>query len=162
MGAAEEEKRGGKKWQLVVVMDVCHLRERQPAMVAARSMQSRKLPTMRHGSGKSKRRSSTTKSIASAGALLRRRTARGRGDVLDNLAKDAALALAANMSYGRWKAEHPHTNLECVEVKTEKPEKICLVCGVELAAGRRKYCSRKCSNVGSNQMRRNRRARRGA
>ena len=27
----------------------------------------------------------------------------------DNLAKDAAAALAAKMSYGKWKAFHPHT-----------------------------------------------------
>lgn len=64
----------------------------------------------------------------------------------DKLSQDAAAALAAGMSYGRWKAMQP------VEVKEEKPPKPyynikkCAFCGFEFRSdcGRRIYCSDNC------------------
>ena len=48
---------------------------------------------------------------------------------MDNLAKDAAAALAAGMSYGRWKAMQE--NPVAVKKKDETPEnwKVCPHCG---------------------------------
>ncbi len=47
----------------------------------------------------------------------------------DNLAKDAARALAADMSYGRWKALHPYTKDMVDEPTVPEGWRICQECG---------------------------------
>ena len=76
---------------------------------------------------------------------------------MDNLAKDAAAALAANMSYGKWKA------MQGEPVKTEKsiPEGwcICKRCGKPFKPrkynGRKIYCDVNCQREASNENRKN-------
>ncbi len=64
---------------------------------------------------------------------------------VDHLAQDAARALAAGMSYGKWKAMHPHT----VEQMPEKEEDIrrCPICGREIPESKhfQRYCSKECA-----------------
>jgi len=50
------------------------------------------------------------------------------------------------MSYGKWKALHPHTE---VQVQKEEPKRRCIICGEEICVrqtGRsgRLYCSGAC------------------
>lgn len=66
---------------------------------------------------------------------------------MDNLAKDAAAALAAGMSYGKWKALHPQT----VEEKAESDEvpdgwKVCKHCGKYFKPRKpgQRYCDIQC------------------
>lgn len=84
----------------------------------------------------------------------------GRHKKPDKLAQDAAAALAAGMSYGKWKALQP------VAVKEEKPPKPyydmreCAICGLEFrvgANGRKKYCSEECVREAENRARREKR-----
>lgn len=49
--------------------------------------------------------------------------------VMDKLAQDAAAALAARMSYGRWKALHPYTKDKEEEPTVPKGCKTCKHCG---------------------------------
>jgi hypothetical protein len=60
--------------------------------------------------------------------------------VMDNLAKDAAAALAAGMSYGRWKAMQGEP-VKVEPKKTELPDgwKVCPWCG-------KAYKPKRCSN----------------
>lgn len=69
---------------------------------------------------------------------------------MDNLAKDAAAALAAGMSYGRWKAIHGDTKDAPEEVETV-PEGwlICQHCGKPFKPQtyrRQKYCEYACQH----------------
>lgn len=64
----------------------------------------------------------------------------------DKLAQDAAAALAAGMSYGKWKGLQPP-----VKIEKEIPEgwKICEYCGkpYKPTTGRpQKYCEANCTN----------------
>ena len=66
---------------------------------------------------------------------------------VDKLAQDAASALAANMSYGRWKALHPNTMAE----KTQDGEipygwKVCNHCGNPFRPNKsgQRYCDIDC------------------
>lgn len=71
---------------------------------------------------------------------------------MDNLAKDAAAALAAGMSYGRWKAIHGNTAV--IEKKEEIPEswKACPRCGnLFKPKGRQIYCNIDCQKAEQNQ-----------
>jgi hypothetical protein len=68
----------------------------------------------------------------------------------DNLAKDAARALAAGMSYGRWKAFHPYTKDK--EEKPAVPEGwlICKECGKPFKPKTKRsqsYCEVECQRV---------------
>lgn len=65
----------------------------------------------------------------------------------DNLAKDAARALAAGMSYGKWKPLNPHTMEEKIVVPAQNT-KPCEICGKLMKKGgvRRKYCCEECSH----------------
>jgi len=71
---------------------------------------------------------------------------------MDNLAKDAAAALAAGMSYGMWKAIHGDTKVELEEDFSGDaiPEgwKICRHCGKLFKpnkySGRQFYCDIEC------------------
>lgn len=70
---------------------------------------------------------------------------------MDNLAKDAAAALAAGMSYGRWKAMQNSTGV--IEKREELPEgwKICLRCGKPFQTNkynrRKRYCELECQKT---------------
>ena len=63
---------------------------------------------------------------------------------MDNLARDAAAALRAGMSYGKWKALHPFTKHQA---ETTENVRLCQRCGKPLPKGsrkERKYCSDLC------------------
>lgn len=70
----------------------------------------------------------------------------------DNLSRDAAMALAARMSYGKWKAMQNPVKIEpkpnMIKVETQK----CLWCGVEFVStdSKTKYCSRRCRKLRDN------------
>ena len=74
------------------------------------------------------------------------RTSSRRKKPLDNLTRDALAAEAAGMSYGNYKAMHPHTGSypapgpdACRRIIT------CANCGKEIVVmTRRKYCSEYC------------------
>lgn len=75
----------------------------------------------------------------------------------DNLTLDAMDALAAGMTYGKWKALHPHTKV-ANEPRLAKPKRadkpsvskvyegICPVCGEKFTTTvkNKKYCSEDC------------------
>lgn len=66
---------------------------------------------------------------------------------MDNLANDAINAVRAGMTYGRWKALHPHTIEEAdAAVPNGFYEKTCAVCGKHFVAQswNAKYCSDDC------------------
>jgi len=76
------------------------------------------------------------------------------GKNLDNLTKDAIAAEKAGMSYGQWKAQHPHTGeTQSIFAPTPLVEGApgvvrCGVCGKMFhycKSGKRKYCSPECS-----------------
>lgn len=64
----------------------------------------------------------------------------------DKLAQDASAALAANMSYGKWKALQDYTPIQPKERIRSEWEKICAFCGEDFEANRTNqlYCSRVC------------------
>ena len=85
---------------------------------------------------------------------------------MDNLARDAARALAAGKTYGKWKAENPNTKDDADEIETEKPEvRHCDVCGEPIPpySRYRLRCSKECSRIGSlrrsNQLKKERKRR---
>ena len=49
------------------------------------------------------------------------------------------------MSYGSWKALHPHTGEEQEPVRKKVVEKFCGICGAQLDKAIKKYCSPECS-----------------
>lgn len=76
---------------------------------------------------------------------------------MDNLARDCAKALKAGMSYGQWKALHPHTKREAEQAQeTTKP---CHWCGnplPESSQPSRKYCCEKCKEAADRKRMRDR------
>jgi hypothetical protein len=71
---------------------------------------------------------------------------------MDNLSRDAIAAEKAGMSYGQWKAFHPHTDPDKMPV-VRRPKRVvngstatCPVCGrqFEVTKDRSKYCSVEC------------------
>lgn len=67
---------------------------------------------------------------------------------MDNLSRDSTAALKAGMSYGMWKALHPHTKREAEQ--TAEDERLCQRCGKPIPKGsrkERKYCSDKCKQA---------------
>ena len=72
---------------------------------------------------------------------------------MDQLAKDAAEARKAGMSYGQWKA----TQEPVVIRRPEKPEGVCRHCGRELPKGKKIWCSEECCTEGSRKRRREKR-----
>ena len=68
---------------------------------------------------------------------------------MDNLAKEAVIARAAGMSYGKWKALHPcppapkYTPEQMLAIETGKL-KICNHCRELYDKGGIKYCSVEC------------------
>ena len=74
---------------------------------------------------------------------------------MDNLTMDSIAEQKAGMSYGKWKALHPHTkevNPEpevCLE-EEEKPKVFCKICGKEIIGHRSKrHCSNECWQEGT-------------
>lgn len=73
---------------------------------------------------------------------------------MDNLTRDVLAAEKAGMSYGQWKAQHPHTDPDKMPVvrRAKKPlshsSAICPVCGrqFEVTKDRSKFCSVACRN----------------
>ena len=68
---------------------------------------------------------------------------------LDRLPRDSMAAEAAGMSYGNYKALHPHTPEEDKPAppKENKPPRICRNCGKEIPADAQKkkiYCDANC------------------
>ena len=66
---------------------------------------------------------------------------------MDNLAKDAAAALAAGMSYGKWKAIHGDTKDAQEEESAQEGWRICQQCGRPFKPKSRrqqKYCDSVC------------------
>ena len=66
---------------------------------------------------------------------------------MDRLTMDSIAAQRAGMTYGQWKALHPHT--DAVEVP-DKDVRLCKVCGkpiINMVGGKRRlYCSPECAN----------------
>ena len=65
----------------------------------------------------------------------------------DRLTMDSIAAQKAGMSYGKWKALHPHTEVEEPDVLNEEPKRLCKICGQEIPEYRHKlalYCSEEC------------------
>ena len=69
---------------------------------------------------------------------------------MDKLAQDAAAALAAGMSYGKWKALHPQTVAEKPEAD-EVPDgwKMCKYCGKHFKPSNsgQRYCDIQCQKA---------------
>ena len=66
---------------------------------------------------------------------------------MDRLTMDSIAAQRAGMSYGKWKALHPHTGEEEPEVLKEGPKRLRKCCGKEIPDDRNKqalYCSEGC------------------
>ena len=66
---------------------------------------------------------------------------------MDRLTMDSTAAIKAGMTYGKWKALHPHTDLA-----NEVPDadvRLCKMCGKPIrnktGGKRRLYCSNECS-----------------
>lgn len=70
----------------------------------------------------------------------------------DKLSQDAAAALAANMSYGRWKAMQNPVKIEPKKIPIGIETKKCPWCGVEFFSGdnKTKYCSKRCKQLARN------------
>ena len=51
---------------------------------------------------------------------------------MDRLAMDSTAAIKAGMSYGKWKALHPHTEIEVPVRKKSGTRRRCKVCGEEI------------------------------
>ena len=63
----------------------------------------------------------------------------------DRLSADSTAALAAGMSYGKWKALHPHTEYVAPKIKRNVKQIPCAFCGKLFDAGRgKKYCDYDC------------------
>ena len=84
-------------------------------------------------------------------SLYRKEKARKKKE-MDNLAKDAAAALAAGMSYGKWKAMQDRPVV--IEKKEETPDgwKVCPHCGTSYkpnkwGSGRQIYCDVTCQKA---------------
>ena len=77
---------------------------------------------------------------------------------MDNLARDAARALAAGQTYGKWKAEHPNTKDEEIEVEDPNARR-CDVCGkpIPRGSGYKLRCGPEFSKI-ANQRRHSQRA----
>ena len=86
---------------------------------------------------------------------------------MDNLAKDAAAALAAGMSYGQWKAlnyKPPVQKKPVIKAEEPKGDQVCKICGAPFFKIRHNQlccsypCSRENSKRRANELQRLRRA----
>ena len=83
----------------------------------------------------------------------------------DQLAEDASVALAAGLSYGKYKALQKENMLPTIEkADTNVPiGPLCLICGqpMPVAGSRRKYCGPVCADIAyRNQLREREKGRR--
>lgn len=62
---------------------------------------------------------------------------------MGRLAKDSIAARKAGVSYGVWKASHPHTEYDEEASDTRRR---CKICGKPLNSLKRMYCSQACGN----------------
>lgn len=67
----------------------------------------------------------------------------------DQLAEDAAAALALGMSYGKYKALQRENMLPSTPKPIPKvePGPPCLICGQPVPKGKRSYCSPACADI---------------
>lgn len=81
---------------------------------------------------------------------------------MDKLSQDAAAALAAGMTYGKWKAKQPVKQIEAPAVaEEEKPQyrHVCEYCGKEFfikTNRKQKYCCKDCCREAYNKRARER------
>ena len=61
---------------------------------------------------------------------------------MDRLTMDSIAAMRAGMSYGKWKALHPHTDIEAPQVDDSLPR--CKICGGVI---KRKFAKLYCSDA---------------
>lgn len=71
----------------------------------------------------------------------------------DHLDKDAAAAQQAGLSYGQYKAEHPHTTYPETAEEEAPQERRCGICGQRFMPTTKnaKYCSSACKDVARNR-----------
>lgn len=84
---------------------------------------------------------------------------------LDRLTRDVLAAQAAGMSYGKYKAAHPHTPEDDEEPEPAKPqtdpgiyERTCTVCGKVFyvrSRAQRNYCGDWCRRIAKSQREQN-------
>lgn len=78
------------------------------------------------------------------------RKERAKKKEMDNLAKDVAAALAAGMSYGRWKALNPYTKDQEEEPAVPEGLLICKRCGKPFkpkSYRKQVYCEYECQQA---------------
>ena len=70
----------------------------------------------------------------------------------DKLSQEAAMALAAGMSYGKWKAMQNPVKIEPKKLPIGIETKKCPWCGVEFFSmdNKTKYCSKRCRKLRDN------------
>ena len=77
------------------------------------------------------------------------------GRPMDRLSRDSCAAIAAGMSYGKYKAQNPHTDgPDGIEnIPKVRVQKKCEWCGTVIMAKdrRRKYCSVECMRYANKQ-----------
>lgn len=73
---------------------------------------------------------------------------------MDRLTADSIAAAKAGMTYGKWKALHPKTEVNDIP---QKDVKLCVICGCVIGKRsstsgqqRRRYCSAKCADEAVN------------
>lgn len=89
------------------------------------------------------------------------RTSRRKRKKLDRLTRDAIAAQEAGMSYGKWKALHPHTPDEDdekeQELDTDKEVAVCEYCGERFVKFKwqktRRFCGAICQNKSNHEKR---------
>ena len=66
---------------------------------------------------------------------------------MDRLTQDCIAARKAGMTYGKWKALHPHTEVEEQELPKTGSQKLCKNCGSEIPVsyGGKLYCGANCA-----------------
>ena len=73
--------------------------------------------------------------------------------VKDQLSEDATAALAAGLSYGKYKALQRENMLPKTVPTTATVEGdfVCVICGKPFSARKRKYCGPECADVARNR-----------
>lgn len=76
--------------------------------------------------------------------------------VKDQLSEDAAAALAAGLSYGKYKALQRENMLPQTVPATETAEgvSVCVMCGKPISVRKRKYCGPECADEARNRQHR--------
>lgn len=72
---------------------------------------------------------------------------------IDRLAEDAKAALAAGMSYGKYKALKRENLLPQTfpTTATAESDLVCAICGKPISLRKRKYCGPECADVARNR-----------